>query len=163
MKWAFKGAGALTAPFIIFLKSLFIQLNRVKENKGQSLVLLYLNSVKPSTLAVAINLIVQHIQDILNGGPSKRHNGCTNGLSTPRQRQTSESSSRPHWPHLTPLNGAERCPAVNKATWHHYLREDVKESLKMPCVMTIDPFHCICKCGFEFLFGGQSSYLRPMG
>ncbi|XP_040026424.1 uridine-cytidine kinase 2-B [Gasterosteus aculeatus] len=45
---------------------------------------------------VAINLIVQHIQDILNGGPSKRHNGCTNGHSTPRQRRTSESSSRPH-------------------------------------------------------------------
>ncbi|XP_054621486.1 uridine-cytidine kinase 2-B [Dunckerocampus dactyliophorus] len=45
---------------------------------------------------VAINLIVQHIQDILNGGLSKRHNGCTNGHSTPRQRRTSESSSRPH-------------------------------------------------------------------
>ncbi|XP_069575585.1 uridine-cytidine kinase 2-B isoform X1 [Brachyistius frenatus] len=44
---------------------------------------------------VAINLIVQHIQDILNGGP-KRHNGCINGHSTPRQRRTSESSSRPH-------------------------------------------------------------------
>ncbi|XP_033839040.2 uridine-cytidine kinase 2-B [Periophthalmus magnuspinnatus] len=45
---------------------------------------------------VAINLIVQHIQDILNGGLNKRHNGCTNGHSTPRQRRTSESSSRPH-------------------------------------------------------------------
>uniref|UniRef100_A0A8D3C9C4 uridine/cytidine kinase n=1 Tax=Scophthalmus maximus TaxID=52904 RepID=A0A8D3C9C4_SCOMX len=45
---------------------------------------------------VAINLIVQHIQDILNGGLSKRHNGCLNGHSTPRQRRTSESSSRPH-------------------------------------------------------------------
>uniref|UniRef100_A0A3Q0SQ77 uridine/cytidine kinase n=1 Tax=Amphilophus citrinellus TaxID=61819 RepID=A0A3Q0SQ77_AMPCI len=45
---------------------------------------------------VAINLIVQHIQDILNGGPSKRHNGCMNGHSTPRQRRASESSSRPH-------------------------------------------------------------------
>uniref|UniRef100_A0A667Y8B9 uridine/cytidine kinase n=1 Tax=Myripristis murdjan TaxID=586833 RepID=A0A667Y8B9_9TELE len=45
---------------------------------------------------VAINLIVQHIQDILNGGLSKRHNGCMNGHSTPRQRRTSESSSRPH-------------------------------------------------------------------
>ncbi|KAF3858682.1 hypothetical protein F7725_011883 [Dissostichus mawsoni] len=45
---------------------------------------------------VAINLIVQHIQDIMNGGPSKRHNGCTNGHVTPRQRRTSESSSRPH-------------------------------------------------------------------
>uniref|UniRef100_A0A8C6U589 uridine/cytidine kinase n=1 Tax=Neogobius melanostomus TaxID=47308 RepID=A0A8C6U589_9GOBI len=45
---------------------------------------------------LAINLIVQHIQDILNGGPNKRHNGCMNGHSTPRQRRTSESSSRPH-------------------------------------------------------------------
>nr|XP_020473994.1 uridine-cytidine kinase 2-B [Monopterus albus] len=45
---------------------------------------------------VAINLIVQHIQDILNGGLSKRQNGCVNGNSTPRQRRTSESSSRPH-------------------------------------------------------------------
>lgn len=44
---------------------------------------------------VAINLIVQHIQDILNGG-IKRQNGCMNGHSTPRQRRTSESSSRPH-------------------------------------------------------------------
>lgn len=45
--------------------------------------------------AVAINLIVQHIQDILNGGFSKRQNGYTNGHVTPRQRRTSESS-RPH-------------------------------------------------------------------
>ncbi|XP_049604165.1 uridine-cytidine kinase 2-B [Syngnathus scovelli] len=45
---------------------------------------------------VAINLIVQHIQDILNGGPNKRHNGCANGHGPPRQRRTSESSSRPH-------------------------------------------------------------------
>ncbi|XP_015211052.1 uridine-cytidine kinase 2-A isoform X1 [Lepisosteus oculatus] len=45
---------------------------------------------------VAINLIVQHIQDILNGGLTKRHNGCLNGYSTPRKRQASESSSRPH-------------------------------------------------------------------
>merc|ERR1719339_494562 len=35
---------------------------------------------------VAINLIVQHIQDILNGGLSKRHNGCTNGHSTPARQ-----------------------------------------------------------------------------
>uniref|UniRef100_A0A8C9RRB4 uridine/cytidine kinase n=1 Tax=Scleropages formosus TaxID=113540 RepID=A0A8C9RRB4_SCLFO len=45
---------------------------------------------------VAINLIVQHIQDILNGGLTKRQNGCLNGYSTPRKRQASESSSRPH-------------------------------------------------------------------
>ncbi|KAG9351000.1 hypothetical protein JZ751_024889 [Albula glossodonta] len=45
---------------------------------------------------VAINLIVQHIQDILNGGLTKRQNGCVNGYSTPRKRKTSESSSRPH-------------------------------------------------------------------
>lgn len=47
-------------------------------------------------LAVAINLIVQHIQDILNGGLNKRQNGYVNGHSTPRQRRASESSSRPH-------------------------------------------------------------------
>ncbi|KAK1165078.1 uridine-cytidine kinase 2-A [Acipenser oxyrinchus oxyrinchus] len=45
---------------------------------------------------VAINLIVQHIQDILNGGLTKRQNGCLNGYSTPHKRQPSESSSRPH-------------------------------------------------------------------
>ncbi|KAK2841155.1 hypothetical protein Q7C36_012734 [Tachysurus vachellii] len=45
---------------------------------------------------VAINLIVQHIQDILNGGLTKRLNGCLNGHTTPRKRQPSESSSRPH-------------------------------------------------------------------
>ncbi|NWX49773.1 UCK2 kinase, partial [Steatornis caripensis] len=46
---------------------------------------------------VAINLIVQHIQDILNGGLSKRQsNGYLNGYTPPRQRQSSESSSRPH-------------------------------------------------------------------
>ncbi|XP_010150963.1 PREDICTED: LOW QUALITY PROTEIN: uridine-cytidine kinase 2-like, partial [Eurypyga helias] len=46
---------------------------------------------------VAINLIVQHIQDILNGGLSKRQsNGYLNGYPPPRQRQPSESSSRPH-------------------------------------------------------------------
>lgn len=46
---------------------------------------------------VAINLIVQHIQDILNGGPSKRQtNGCLNGYTPSRKRQASESSSRPH-------------------------------------------------------------------
>ncbi|MCI4377868.1 hypothetical protein PGIGA_G00208200 [Pangasianodon gigas] len=44
---------------------------------------------------VAINLIVQHIQDILNGGFSKRQNGNANGHMTPRQRRSSESS-RPH-------------------------------------------------------------------
>lgn len=46
---------------------------------------------------VAINLIVQHIQDILNGGPSKRQtNGYLNGCTPARQRQASEPSSRPH-------------------------------------------------------------------
>lgn len=51
----------------------------------------------PFLLAVAINLIVQHIQDILNGGLSKRQsNGYLNGYTPPRQRQPSESSSRPH-------------------------------------------------------------------
>ncbi|XP_045694474.1 uridine-cytidine kinase 2 isoform X1 [Phyllostomus hastatus] len=46
---------------------------------------------------VAINLIVQHIQDILNGGPSKRQtNGCVRGCTPARTRQASESSSRLH-------------------------------------------------------------------
>lgn len=46
---------------------------------------------------MAINLIVQHIQDILNGGVSKRQsNGCVNGYAPSRKRQASESSSRPH-------------------------------------------------------------------
>ncbi|KAL4634992.1 uridine-cytidine kinase 2-A-like, partial [Arapaima gigas] len=45
---------------------------------------------------VAINLIVQHIQDILNGGHNKRLNGYLNSCSTPKQCKTSESSSRPH-------------------------------------------------------------------
>ncbi|XP_060630286.2 uridine-cytidine kinase 2 [Anolis sagrei] len=46
---------------------------------------------------VAINLIVQHIQDILNGGLGKRQpNGYLNGCTPPRQRQPSESSSPPH-------------------------------------------------------------------
>lgn len=53
---------------------------------------------------VAINLIVQHIQDILNGGLSKRQqtNGYINGYTPSRKRQASESSSRPHWPRLCP-------------------------------------------------------------
>ncbi|XP_037023264.2 uridine-cytidine kinase 2 isoform X1 [Artibeus jamaicensis] len=46
---------------------------------------------------VAINLIVQHIQDILNGGPSKRQtNSCLSRCTPARKRQASESSSRPH-------------------------------------------------------------------
>ena len=46
---------------------------------------------------MAINLIVQHIQDILNGGLSKRQtNGYLNGYTPARKRQASESSSRPH-------------------------------------------------------------------
>ncbi|KAL4660085.1 uridine-cytidine kinase 2-A [Arapaima gigas] len=45
---------------------------------------------------VAINLIVQHIQDILNGGLTKRQSGCLNVHNPPRKKQPSESSSRPH-------------------------------------------------------------------
>ncbi|KAM4628525.1 uridine-cytidine kinase 2-A [Polymixia lowei] len=45
---------------------------------------------------VAINLIVQHIQDILNGGLSKWMNGCVNGYEAPQKQQNTESSSRPH-------------------------------------------------------------------
>ncbi|XP_023137459.1 uridine-cytidine kinase 2-A isoform X1 [Amphiprion ocellaris] len=43
---------------------------------------------------VAINLIVQHIQDILNGGLTKRLNGCFGGLA--KTQPNMESSSRPH-------------------------------------------------------------------
>ncbi|XP_007441721.1 uridine-cytidine kinase 2 [Python bivittatus] len=46
---------------------------------------------------VAINLIVQHIQDILNGGISKRQlDGCLYDYIPPYQQQHLESSSRPH-------------------------------------------------------------------
>ncbi|XP_059420055.1 uridine-cytidine kinase 2-B-like [Carassius carassius] len=44
---------------------------------------------------VAINLIVQHIQDILNGGVAKRQNGFQDVHGTPSPRRPSESS-RPH-------------------------------------------------------------------
>ncbi|XP_075874680.1 uridine-cytidine kinase 2-A-like isoform X1 [Nelusetta ayraudi] len=44
---------------------------------------------------VAINLIVQHIQDILNGGLTKRLNGCLVAHDV-RKQQNLESSSRPH-------------------------------------------------------------------
>lgn len=61
--------------------------------------------------AVAINLIVQHIQDILNGDICKWHRGGANGRSCKRtfpepgdhsavlavgKRSHLESSSRPH-------------------------------------------------------------------
>ncbi|KAM8873898.1 uridine-cytidine kinase 2-A isoform 1-T1 [Spinachia spinachia] len=48
---------------------------------------------------VAINLIVQHIQDILNGGLTKRLNGWVNvyaTTTTTKQQPNMESSSRPH-------------------------------------------------------------------
>ncbi|XP_032814881.2 uridine-cytidine kinase 2 isoform X1 [Petromyzon marinus] len=45
---------------------------------------------------VAINLIVQHIQDILMGGLMKRLNGHSNGYSSPVARIAAEPSSRPH-------------------------------------------------------------------
>ncbi|XP_029939058.1 uridine-cytidine kinase 2-A [Salarias fasciatus] len=46
---------------------------------------------------VAINLIVQHIQDILNGGLVKQLNGWFSGDGTAKeQRAGVESSSRPH-------------------------------------------------------------------
>ncbi|GCC35052.1 uridine-cytidine kinase 2 isoform X1 [Chiloscyllium punctatum] len=45
---------------------------------------------------VAINLIVQHIQDLLNGGLSKRQNGYLNGYTLSCKRDTSDSNSRPH-------------------------------------------------------------------
>ncbi|XP_041647485.1 uridine-cytidine kinase 2-A [Cheilinus undulatus] len=43
---------------------------------------------------VAINLIVQHIQDILNGGLTKRLNGWFNSYG--KKQPNMESSSRPH-------------------------------------------------------------------
>ncbi|CAB1449564.1 unnamed protein product [Pleuronectes platessa] len=45
---------------------------------------------------VAINLIVQHIQDILNDGLTKRLNGWFNGYGTTKSQPNMESSSRPH-------------------------------------------------------------------
>ncbi|XP_069007076.1 uridine-cytidine kinase 2-A [Embiotoca jacksoni] len=45
---------------------------------------------------VAINLIVQHIQDILNGGLTKRMNGWFGDYGTPKKQPNMESSSRPH-------------------------------------------------------------------
>uniref|UniRef100_UPI0037E9575A uridine-cytidine kinase 2-A n=1 Tax=Semicossyphus pulcher TaxID=241346 RepID=UPI0037E9575A len=45
---------------------------------------------------VAINLIVQHIQDILNGGLTKRLNGWFNSYGTTKKQPNMESSSRPH-------------------------------------------------------------------
>lgn len=65
----------------------------------------------PCLTAVAINLIVQHIQDILNGDLCKRHRGGPNGRNYKRtfpepgdhpgvlatgKRSHLESSSRPH-------------------------------------------------------------------
>lgn len=65
----------------------------------------------PCLIAVAINLIVQHIQDILNGDLCKRHRGGPNGRNYKRtfpepgdhpgvlatgKRSHLESSSRPH-------------------------------------------------------------------
>ncbi|XP_034036742.1 uridine-cytidine kinase 2-A isoform X2 [Thalassophryne amazonica] len=44
---------------------------------------------------VAINLIVQHIQDILSGGLTKWPSGCFNGCGTTK-KQSVESSSQPH-------------------------------------------------------------------
>lgn len=46
--------------------------------------------------AVAINLIVQHIQDILNGGVTKRLNGWLDGYGAAKKQPSAESSSRPH-------------------------------------------------------------------
>ncbi|CAL8345913.1 unnamed protein product [Gadus morhua 'NCC'] len=45
---------------------------------------------------VAINLIVQHIQDILNGGLNKKNNGCLEDYELTQNLQNTEPSSRPH-------------------------------------------------------------------
>ncbi|XP_068175865.1 uridine-cytidine kinase 2-A isoform X2 [Antennarius striatus] len=45
---------------------------------------------------VAINLIVQHIQDILNGGVTKWMNNCVKGRGPSKKLANLESSIRPH-------------------------------------------------------------------
>ncbi|CAL8309465.1 unnamed protein product [Lota lota] len=45
---------------------------------------------------VAINLIVKHIQDILNGGLTKKTNGCLEDYGLTQNLQNTEPSSRPH-------------------------------------------------------------------
>ncbi|XP_074524549.1 uridine-cytidine kinase 2-A [Halichoeres trimaculatus] len=45
---------------------------------------------------VAINLIVQHIQDIVTGGLTKRLNDWFNSYGATKKQPTMESSSRPH-------------------------------------------------------------------
>uniref|UniRef100_A0A3P8VTS0 uridine/cytidine kinase n=1 Tax=Cynoglossus semilaevis TaxID=244447 RepID=A0A3P8VTS0_CYNSE len=79
--------------YITFVKPAFEEFCLPVSNPAYQIFIIVSNGIR---CMVAINLIVQNIQDILNGGLSKRHNGCLNGHSTPRQRRTSESSSRPH-------------------------------------------------------------------
>ncbi len=83
---------------------------------------------------VAINLIVQHIQDILNGGLTKRLNGYLNGHNTPRKRHPSESSSRPHW------------PALHQDFWERWRewmwRMDAREKKDCLCILLISQ-HCL--------------------
>lgn len=57
-------------------------------NPGHALMFSFFNTV-------AINLIVQHIQDILNGGLTKRLNGWFGGNGTTEKQQNVESNS--HW------------------------------------------------------------------
>uniref|UniRef100_A0A8D2MCV7 uridine/cytidine kinase n=1 Tax=Zonotrichia albicollis TaxID=44394 RepID=A0A8D2MCV7_ZONAL len=107
------GRAVLFVPQLLTVPSTFPSVLRDISERGRDLEQIlsqYITFVKPafeefclSTLCLpraqilAINLIVQHIQDILNGGLSKRQsNGYLNGYTPPRQRQPSESSSRPH-------------------------------------------------------------------
>lgn len=60
------------------------------------------HTVSLSLTTVAINLIVQHIQDILTGGLTKRLNGWFNGYGTTKKQPNMESSSRPHWAQCRP-------------------------------------------------------------
>lgn len=62
---------------------------------------------------VAINLIVQHIQDILNGGLTKRLNGWFNSYGMTKKQANMDSSSRPHW--------AQHSPEETKGTVRLYV------------------------------------------
>lgn len=79
--------------------------------QGQAIRVPGVNVIFSCLIAVAINLIVQHIQDILNGDLCKRHRGGPNGRNYKRtfpepgehpgvlatgKRSHLESSSRPH-------------------------------------------------------------------
>lgn len=87
---------------------------------------------------VAINLIVQHIQDILNGGLTKRLNGYLNGHNTPRKRHPSESSSRPHWPALSQKVGE----CKRKRMFKRGMQKEWLDEMNH-CLCVLNSQHCI--------------------